>query len=261
MRRATRAKIALAFSGLCIAVLVGGFAVLASLHQRATVLQPSPEAAQDSGEDAAPTHDENGFPIVDWAFWQGVNADVIGWITIPGTPVDYPIVQAPADDPDYYLKHDVYGQYNYMGCPYLDAGCAEDGIFGSRNAVVFGHNMGFGDTAMFNAVASFTDAGFARDHDRVLIQTPEEKRVYEVQAADCIGGWETDKRTEFENDADFAQWYGRRFAEADMRLAASADADRIVTLCTCSYNYWSDNERTVVYAAPAEVYPANGSEQ
>ena len=115
MRRATRAKIALAFSGLCIAVLVGGFAVLASLHQRATVLQPSPEVAQDSGEDAAPTHDENGFPIVDWAFWQGVNADVIGWITIPGTPVDYPIVQAPADDPDYYLKHDVYGQYNYMG--------------------------------------------------------------------------------------------------------------------------------------------------
>lgn len=169
---------------------------------------------------------------------------------IPGTPVDYPIVQAPADDPTYYLKHDVYRKPNFMGCPYLDADCAEGGLFGSTNAVVFGHNLGFGDTSMFNAVASYTDASFAREHCRVLLQTPDERREFEVQAADCIGGWEAQKRTRFESEADFSQWYADRLVESDMRLTDEAVASPIVTLCTCSYNRWADNERTVVYAAP-----------
>lgn len=169
---------------------------------------------------------------------------------IPGTPVDYPIVQAPADDPTYYLKHDVYRKPNYMGCPYLDADCVEGGLFGSTNAVVFGHNLGFGDTSMFNAVASYTDASFAREHRRVLLQTPDERREFEVQAADCIGGWEAQKRTRFESEADFSQWYADRLVESDMRLTDEAVASPIVTLCTCSYNRWADNERTVVYAAP-----------
>lgn len=137
-----------------------------------------------------------------------------------------------------------------MGCPYLDADCAEGGLFGSANAVVFGHNLGFGDTSMFNAVASYTDASFAREHCRVLLQTPDERREFEVQAADCIGGWEAQKRTRFESEADFSQWYADRLVESDMRLTDEAVASPIVTLCTCSYNRWADNERTVVYAAP-----------
>ena len=177
----------------------------------------------------------------------GVDGDKFA---IPGTPVDYPIVQAPADDPTYYLKHDVYRKPNYMGCPYLDADCAEGGLFGSANAVVFGHNLGFGDTSMFNAVASYTDASFAREHRRVLLQTPDERREFEVQAADCIGGWEAQKRTRFESEADFSQCYADRLVESDMRLTDEAVASPIVTLCTCSYNRWADNERTVVYAAP-----------
>ena len=139
---------------------------------------------------------------------------------------------------------------SYMGCPYLDADCAEGGLFGSANAVVFGHNLGFGDTSMFNAVASYTDASFAREHRRVLLQTPDERREFEVQAADCIGGWEAQKRTRFESEADFSQWYADRLVESDMRLTDEAVASPIVTLCTCSYNRWADNERTVVYAAP-----------
>lgn len=97
---------------------------------------------------------------------------------------------------------------------------------------------------------SYTDASFAREHCRVLLQTPDERREFEVQAADCIGGWEAQKRTRFESEADFSQWYADRLVESDMRLTDEAVASPIVTLCTCSYNRWADNERTVVYAAP-----------
>ena len=51
-------------------------------------------------------------------------------------------------------------------------------------------------------------------------------------------------------EADFSQWYADRLVESDMRLTDEAVASPIVTLCTCSYNRWADNERTVVYAAP-----------
>ena len=84
----------------------------------------------------------------------------------------------------------------------------------------------------------------------MLLQTPDESREFEVQAADCFGGWEAQKRTRFESEADFSQWYADRLVESDMRLTDEAVASPIVTLCTCSYNRWADNERTVVYAAP-----------
>lgn len=248
MRRRTRARIALAFSGLCVATLAAGFAVLWALHERAASVEPSPQGASSE----APALDAQGFPNVDWDYWRSVNPDVIGWITIPGTPVDYPVVQGPAEDPDFYLTHDVYRKPSYMGCIYLDAGCAETGLLDSRNAVLFGHHMGMGDTSMFNAVASYTDAAFAREHRRVLLQTPDRKRVFEVQASDCIDGRRADKRTAFDSDADFAQWYAERFSACGVKLAPDADVSGIVTLCTCSYNFWPDNERTIVYAAPLE---------
>ena len=187
---------------------------------------------------------------------------MIGWITVPGTPIDYPIVQAQESDPDYYLKHDVYGDYNVYGCPYLDAGCRTGGLFASLNSVVFGHHMN--DGSMFASVANYTDASFATDHAYILVQTPEEKRVYEVQAAEIIPGWEAAKRTDFKNTADFLAFYEERFALCGMKRAqdtrAVAETGHVLTLCTCSYNYWSQNERTLVYAAVVKTLPGSEAE-
>ena len=99
------------------------------------------DASSSTGEDDASEAADDGFPTVDWAYWQGVNPDVIGWITVPGTTINSPIVQAPTDDPDFYLSHDVYGNYNIYGAIYLDAECAEAGL-DSRNAVILGHHSG-----------------------------------------------------------------------------------------------------------------------
>lgn len=243
-RKPASAKIAFALSALCALTLAGSLAFFALCHERAAAPAPSPTVPTN--------HDDEGFPQVDWDYWTRINPDVIGWITVPHTPINYPVVQAPAHDPTYYLTHDVYRRWNYAGCPYLDARCAQSGLMGSANAVVFAHNMGLGDSAMFATFARYTDAEFATGHQFVLVQTPKEKQAYRVQGAACIPGWEMSKRIDFANSDDFESWYRRQLGACTYAAHGSSTIPaRVLTLCTCSYTRYGD-ERTLVYATPQE---------
>lgn len=188
--------------------------------------------------------DRDAFPAVDWVYWQRINPDIIGWITIPKTTVNYPIVQADKDDPTFYLHHDVYRHVNYFGVPYLDAEC--EGNLMADNAAIFGHHFRAGE-AMFAPFANYTDNNFSEDHKEVLIQTPDSKHRLIVRAAACIQGDDQTKRIMFINQEDFQTWYQERLREACM-IRDAAIPSRITTFITCSYTTW-DNERTVVYAA------------
>ena len=143
MRSKTKSTIAFIVAGILLAACIGAAGLLVQSRSAATSFDPSPSLTVEDAED--------GFPAVDWEYWQDVNPDVIGWVTVPGTPIDYPIVQAHADAPTWYLSHDVYGNWNIYGCPYLDADCEEEG-FDSRVAYVFAHHMD--DGSMFAPLAS-----------------------------------------------------------------------------------------------------------
>ena len=59
----------------------------------------------------------DGAPTVDWEFWLSVNPDIVAWVSVPGTDIDYPVVQASADDPTFYLDHDVYRGWKPTDAP------------------------------------------------------------------------------------------------------------------------------------------------
>ena len=222
-RQRKRAAVAFLAAGvLAVAALVLAGAVC-GMRQRAATCDPAPVgtgalsaaafltdvfrlygAETDAG--GGERVDENGFPLVDWDYWRQVNPNVVGWVTLPGTNVNGPIVLAPANDPDYYLKHDVYGEPNLYGCLYLDASCAAAGLLGSRNAVVYGHNMSLMDGSMFTALARYVDAAYAADHAEMLVQTPDEKKACPVLFASVVDAAAETTRTQFENDADFDAW-------------------------------------------------------
>lgn len=248
MKKRTKSRIALTASGLLLTAAAG--ILFLFLHfQQAANPSPSPNgvAVETAVEDA-----QNPFPVVDWNYWQSVNPDVIGWVTIPGTDVNHPIVQAHADAPDFYLKHDVYKDYNPLGAIYLDADCEELGL-SSRNAVILGHHVkGAAGFSGFSAIASYKDAGFAKEHATVLIQTPTAQMEYTVRFSQIVKGWEPLKRTAFEGDADFQNWYDSCRSEAAMVLDAETEANQTISLVSCSYNYWAWNERTVVVASPMQ---------
>lgn len=229
--------------------------VLYCMHAAQT--PPSPESPAQ--EESAPV-DSDGFPEVDWAYWQGINSDVIGWLTIPGTDVNTPILQARPASPDYYLHHDVYGNYNPAGAVYLDADCEEFGL-SSRNAVILGHHfMGSTSIAPMGNIARYTDETFAREHSRILIQTPNVKLTYEARFTQIVNGLGRNKRTYFEGETDFRFWYDESRSSAALVLDGNTEPEQTVSLVTCSYNIWVNNERTVLVTStwePTEEHTEN----
>lgn len=71
-----------------------------------------------------------------WEELDRTNPDVVAWLRVEGTSVDVPVCQASADDPDYYLYHDLWGDAVEVGNPYLDARCGPD----APEMTVYGHH-------------------------------------------------------------------------------------------------------------------------
>lgn len=242
--------------GLVILVTVGVVAIhLSAMLYKATSISPSP-GSDDGLFSFATTETEesftsDGFPVVDWEYWQSVNSDVIAWVTVPGTDIDYPIVQAHVSAPDYYNTHDVYGNYSIFGCPFLHADNEGDGILNSRNAVMQAHNINGLWSGMFSAFAAFTDRSYAQAHATVLLQTPTHKVTLTVFATEVIpyAGSDTSLVTTFAGDEAFAQYVTERVSNSSVVFDEQIPSDKMWTFSTCSYLLTPSNERTVVHCS------------
>jgi sortase B len=232
-------------AAVCLLALAALAVPYLTTKTTASSVVPSPRGFPTSTQQQTietPRVDER-FPQVDWDYWQGVNPAIVAWVTVPDTNIDYAVVQAPKDNPTYHLTHDIYGNWNPYGCPYIDADC--DGITG-RNTVIFGHNMRY-DLTMFSDFAKFSKRDFAISHDEIYFQTPRSRRVLQVSSVAIVPGFEQSKRTDFADSTDFDTWYQERYAAAAVQLQNDQDKQQLFTFVTCSYHYFS-NERTLIYA-------------
>ncbi|MCR4889611.1 MAG: class B sortase [Ruminococcus sp.] len=97
-----------------------------------------------------------------------VNDDTVGWIYIPGTNIDLPIVQG--EDNELYLHNGFNGQYNYeLGCPFLDNRCSKD--MSGFNSIVYAHNIE--GRKMFADIALFRESGFISEHSKGTLTLPD----------------------------------------------------------------------------------------
>jgi len=179
---------------------------------------------------------------IDWAYWQSVNPDIVAWITIPETPIDYPIVQAHTDAPTHYLDYDAYGNYNFYGCAYVDAGCTIE----SSNVIIFAHNMGYYDDSMFTTLTYYLDQSYLAAHQQVVIQTPEKNYVLLVRAAMEVSPYGYEKQVEFESIEGLQEYFLQLWESAPSRCEEPAveEVAKLFTLITCDKG---GATRTVVY--------------
>ena len=115
---------------------------------------------------------------IDWNELHGQNPDIYAWIYVPGTNIDYPILQHP-DEKSYYLNHNIDGSEGYPGCIYTQNVNTKD--WTDPNTVIYGHNMNNG--SMFHDLHRFEDAVFFDETQYLFIYTPERTLVYEIFAS------------------------------------------------------------------------------
>lgn len=206
-----------------------------------------PLSIEDALMEAVDPYDE--FPQVDWEHWLAVNPAIVGWITIEGTGIDYPIVRASEENPSFYLSHSIDGSVDAKGGIFLDAEC-EAGLE-SMHSVIYGHNWNGG--LMFADLARYADEGFAASHPRILLQTPSWKEPLEIQCVEVANGTDGTNVIGFSDADEMSRWYQERLRASTIQLGESAGASatpaRIYTFCTCADG--PGDKRVLVYAMPA----------
>ena len=174
----------------------------------------------------------------------GQNGDLVGWISIADTNINYPVMQS-VNEPNFYLKHGFDKAYSNYGVPYIDEGCAP-GL--SNNIVIYGHHMN--DGTMFADLCGYADRGFYEGHKTIRFDTLSGSGEYEVVAAFRFNtNRDTFRYNEYTNmdEAEFAEFLenvrARALYDTDMEVEYG---DTLLTLSTCEYTY--KNGRFVVVA-------------
>ena len=177
------------------------------------------------------------------------NPDMVGWVKIDGTNINYPVMQT-KENPDYYLDHDFYKNSSVYGCPYVQANC--DVSTPSDNVIIYAHHMN--DGSMFANLELFRSKDFWSSHKTISFDTLDKKASYDILAVFAIPVDESDKNTfkfyEFVNSYDpdhFSTFVSKCKALSFYETGVSAKyGDKLLTLATCEYTH--DNGRLGVVA-------------
>lgn len=183
---------------------------------------------------------------IDWAMLGAINQDIIGWIYAPNTPIDYPVVQAPANDEEKYLRTTFEGHVafpNNQGTIYLDEDNARDG-FSSISPVIYGHYQLNG--SMFSSFSNNDDPVVLAGQNQVFIYTPSAMFHVELFAGNIVDASTETIRTSFSNQEDLNTWLESKLDESEAVLYRPRAIEQLFTFVTCSYSRWKD-QRTLSY--------------
>jgi len=166
---------------------------------------------------------------------------IVGYLYIPGTNIDYPVVQYTDKKwlNNYFLERDIYGNYYKPGSIFLDY--ENDISKADSNTILYGHNMA--DWIMFHEVRFYiTDKNYWSNHKYIIYDTLNEQGVWEVYSAFQVN-WRTFDYVKviFSSKDDFGKLAGeiKRKSYYNMGVEITAD-DRILTLSTCTNGYTDD---------------------
>lgn len=198
--------------------------------------------------------DSNTPPEVDWAALKAINPDVVGWLQIPGTVVNFPVFQT--GDNDYYLDHAPDQSYSIGGSVFLDFECAPPGMVDPQT-IVYGHHMRNG--SQFKQIADMENQQVF-DGVKTVWYVTEQNGPYDLMPLFLFYTSADDtyvRQLTFENDEGFRKYIQTYFEHA---VAQCPNADQIVgqvkhlfTLSTC--NYYDEYGRTLLVCAPKKEVP------
>lgn len=177
------------------------------------------------------------------------NEDIIGWIQIENTMIDYPLLQT--TDNEYYLKHNYKKEESKYGSIYLKDICnIQDN---SSNLIIYGHNMK--DNQMFNNLLNYKDKNFYNNHKIITVATETAESKYEIVSVFKSRVFYQDEKnvfrfynyTNFEDEKQYNEFMNncKKIGLYDTGVSAKY-GEQLITLITCEYS--QENGRMVVVA-------------
>ena len=215
-------------------------------------VRPESSSSLDSSVDAgvedvgSPVDDLDAPPRHDLAALAAENPDCVGWLTIPDTGIDYPVMHTP-DTPEHYLRRDFYGESASAGTPFLDGRNAAQAE--GQNLILYGHNMM--DGSMFKPLMNYLEPNFRETHKDIFLEIDGRQYHYEVLAV-----VETNTQCSLYQYTDLSD----SAAESEFRAAILKETDLegvhqapgYLTLSTCN-NGGGDSRVLVIASLVGEV--------
>lgn len=193
-----------------------------------------------------PNTGESVWVLPEYADLYTMNADVVGWIRIDGTKVDYPVMQTP-DRVDYYLKRDFYRKRSAAGSIYAREEC--DVFAPSDNVTIYGHRMNSG--AMFGELMNYKKVEFWADNRYIQFDTLTERHTYEIFSvfkisASVNNGFQYHLFVDM-TEEEFTEFVSQCKDRALYDTGVTAEyGDKLITLSTCEKG--NSNMRVVIVA-------------
>lgn len=200
------------------------------------------QAPVTNGGSAVKKYDGSDSITVDFASLTAKYPDVVGYIYGPDTKIQYPIAYDPTSN-DYYLNRDLDGVPNVNGSIFIEHLNEPD--FSDQNTILYGHHMKSG--LMFAGLVKYKDPSYYNSHPYFYIYTPSQNYRLDLYAGFvCAHDDEV-----FATSLTQSQLQNMA-AKSTFRSNISTPTGKVVTLCTCSYEF--DNARYVMVGELVPIY-------
>lgn len=224
---------------ILVALLIAVFVLSGETNKPASNETQSPTDSQPTQTQEVPEETETqGIKWMQELYEQ--NPDIVYWMKIEGTELDYPVMYTP-DEPERYLHKDFEGKYAAGGVPFMEDACSIDPE--STNLIVYGHNMI--DGSQFRTMMSYKDKAFWEEHPQITLTTMYEERTFDIMAVFY-------DRVYYQSQTDVFKFYkfidpqteeefneGINYFKQNSLYDTGIEAefgDQLLTLCTCSYH-------------------------
>ncbi len=179
------------------------------------------------------------------------NSDLIAWISIPDTVIDYPVVKT--DNNDYYLNHSFNGDYLLAGTIFADYRNSKN-LLNNYNTVIYGHNLNLSSGTMFSILSNYFKKSYLEEHPDIYIYTTSGIYIYRIFNVAKVKATSGYIRTYFASGDDFVEFANSMASKSvhkDETLEFT-ESDRLLTLSTCTNEHFA-SERYCIQARLIEI--------
>ena len=172
---------------------------------------------------------------INWDKLYKINPDIVAWIKIPDTPVDYPIVRT--KDYDFYLSHDIYKKYSKYGTLFIDQRLYEN-LFSCKNLIIYGHNMGRYTDIMFSSLIQYKKQEYYNKNKYIhlYVKGMEKEQIYRIISVMEVQSSSEAYKIHFDKE-EYTDWI-QGITEKSIVNCGQDNTNsegQMLTLSTCTY--------------------------